>query len=243
MKGLSYVLEILLPRTCLVCGERLIAAEKDICMHCLADMPLTYFWTLAHNPMADRFNHNIQKGMEEGGFEPYAYAAALFFYSEDTRYSNIPKNIKYQGALNAGTRFAAMLGQKIASTDHFRDVDIIIPVPLHWKRKWDRGYNQAEIIARGINSVMNVHVRTDLLVRRRRTQTQTKLNIEEKAANVSGAFQAKALAIPSTVRHILLVDDVFTTGSTLHACFVALRKVFPPSVRISIATLGFVGGA
>lgn len=241
MKGLSHALDILLPRTCLVCGERLIAAEKDICLHCLADMPFTYFWTQAHNPMADRFNHNIQKGMEDSGFEPYAYAAALFFYSEDTMYSNIPKSIKYKGNISAGRNFSAMLGQRIAATDHFRDVNIIIPVPLHWKRKWERGYNQAEIIARGISSVMDVQVRTDLLVRRRRTQTQTKLNIEEKAANVSGAFQAKALASPPAVRHILLVDDVFTTGSTLTACFFALRKVFPPTVRISVATLGFVG--
>lgn len=242
MKGLFYALDILLPRTCLVCGDRLHTAEKDICLHCLADMPLTYYWTMTRNPMADRLNQNIQEGLKDYASETYAYAAALFFYSEDNLYCNIPKSIKYQGNTSAGMRFAAMLGQRLASADHFRDADIIIPVPLHWKRKWERGYNQAEIIAKGVSSVMNVPVRTDILARCRRTETQTRLQLDEKAANVSGAFHAKAAASDSTVRHILLIDDVFTTGSTLMACFTALRSAFPPGVRISVATLGFVGG-
>ena len=122
---------------------------------------------------------------------------------------------------------------------------MIIPVPLHWSRRWKRGYNQAEEIASGVAAEAGVPLRTDILYRCRRTTTQTKLDIEGKARNVAGAFALRKGSIPSDTmpRHILLIDDVFTTGSTLHACFVALREVFPAGVRISVATLGFVGGA
>ena len=138
---------------------------------------------------------------------------------------------------------------RMAGCSWLRDADAIIPVPLHWRRKWSRGYNQAEIIARGIGQEMGVEVRTDVLFRKRMTRTQTKLSVEEKAQNVSGAFE---VTLPKDwlmlngslkVRHLILVDDLFTTGSTLYACYAALRSVFPPSVRISVATLGFVGRA
>ena len=120
-----------------------------------------------------------------------------------------------------------------------------MPVPLHWSRKWKRGYNQAEILAQGIAMEMRIPVRTDLLRRIRRTATQTRLGIEAKGENVAGAFCAN-IKKPDTIkgiRHVILIDDVFTTGSTMTECFMALRKVLPPEVRISIATLAFVGEA
>ena len=116
---------------------------------------------------------------------------------------------------------------------------------MHWRRKWKRGYNQAEVIAGAIAAELGVPLRADLLRRIRHTGTQTRLGIDEKKSNVQGAFRTNSTAIRAlhtTPRHILLVDDVFTTGSTLHACFVALHEVFPPSVRISVATLAYVGG-
>ena len=144
-----------------------------------------------------------------------------------------------------------MLGEKIARSEFYDDVDIIIPVPLHWRRRWKRGYNQAEIIAKGISEAACIPIRSDILKRTRHTRTQVSLDIPQKTANVTGAFSIsrsfqKRCASNTgenieDIRHILLVDDVFTTGSTLTACFTALRSVFPPSVRISVATLGFVG--
>ena len=258
--------DVLLPRTCLVCGRRLNLKESHICLACKADMPLTRFWSMPHNPMADRFNAAIQAWLEEGWAaeagrpehdmaepqggatcsrnEPYAYAAALFFYQSGAGYRQIPYQIKYHGNLPAGRFFGEMLGRRLASSDSFADVDMIIPVPLHWTRRWKRGYNQAEVIAAGTAASMGIPMRTDILLRHRRTSTQTKMDIKAKARNVSGAFQISENFMPEeNVRHILVIDDVFTTGSTLTACFTALRSVFPPSVRISIATLAFVGGA
>ncbi len=253
------VLDYLLPRRCIVCGKILESEEIHLCGHCKGDIPHTYYWMLRNNPMADRFNDLIQKGLEAGLDGPsnggchvlkesYVYAAALFFYRAESDYRHITQQIKYNGNISAGTFFGNLLGEKMAASGLFQDIDMVIPVPLHWHRRWQRGYNQAEVIADGIAARLGATVRCDILVRSRRTKSQTRLSIEEKSLNVKNAFglhrRCRATIPPELtgVRHILLVDDVFTTGSTLMACFTALRTVFPPQVRISVATLGFVGG-
>ena len=290
-RGFAAALDFLLPRKCVVCESILGPAEMHICSDCLEDLPRTYYWIRKFNPMADKFNALIQKWVEdrpqaskddclaasEGSIPPrenYAYATALFFYRTDSGYSNISRQLKYHSDIPAGRCFGRMLGEKIAGAEHFKDVDAVIPIPLHWTRKWSRGYNQAEILAREVATAMGAPLRTDILERNRRTRTQTKLTIEGKAANVKGAFSVRPGIInsvrttdsnnalwpitncpprpcrnkadaygPAGPKHLLLVDDVFTTGSTLHACYAALREVFPPSVRISVATLAFVGEA
>lgn len=239
--------DVLLPRVCIVCGRRLNLNEKYLCLHCISDLPITRFWVLEHNPMADRFNELIQKKLEKSEYstssrEHYALAAALVFYDSDGEYRHIPYQIKYHGNISAGRFFGKLLAERLQEAEWFSDADTIIPVPLHWRRKWKRGYNQAEIIADTIARHLDASLRTDILKRSRHTETQTKLGLSDKEKNVSGAFviNDKCSDI-SGINHILLVDDVFTTGSTALACFIALRAVFPPSVRISVATLGFVG--
>ena len=264
------VMDFFLPRHCVVCDSVLGPRENHLCEACWGDLPHTYYWMLRNNPMADRFNAMIQERLEEdfgtrtistdatmtasnpdGGNqnksaqrERYAYAAALFFYRAESDYSKITRCIKYQGRLEVGKHFGRLLGERLAGSSLFSDVDAVVPVPLHWLRRWKRGYNQAEVIASGVAECLGIPMRSDILRRVRRTRTQTKLSVDEKKANVAGAFAipTKPPAEPTPFRHILLVDDVFTTGSTLFACFTALRTVFPPGVRISVATLGFAGG-
>lgn len=246
MKGIFNALraaaDLFLPRTCIVCGRKLLLDEQHICLMCMADMPRTFFWNRSHNPMADRFNEMIGNSMDNASSEPYAFATALFFYNDGSSYREITRQVKYHGNVAAGKFFGHMLGAHLVSSKIFNDVDMVIPVPLHWTRKWKRGYNQTEIIAASVAAVLDVPLRSDILRRTRRTKTQTRLEIEQKAANVSGAFSL-CLRPDAVVKpqHILLIDDVFTTGSTLMACFTTLRSAFPPSVRISVATLGFVG--
>lgn len=267
------LLDFLLPRRCVVCDEVLEAEEEFLCEKCWSDLPHTYYWMLRNNPMADRFNALVQEGLEAewsastgtehdnsndrdmadvrndgheanvSRTERYAYAAALFFYRAESDYRNITRCIKYQGRLEVGRRFGELLGEKLTGSSLFGDVDAVIPVPLHWTRRWKRGYNQAERIASGVAKAMGTTLRSDILRRCRRTRTQTKLRIADKKINVAGAFgiHKKFDAESCSLRHLLIIDDVFTTGSTLMACFVALRSVFPPSVRISVATLGFAG--
>lgn len=250
MKKMLFCLaDLIMPRKCIVCDEKLALEERHLCRWCLSDMPLTRFWQLRHNRMADKFNEVVQKQLEEkwetegvtsGLHERYSYAAALFFFNDEADYKRIPYSIKYEGNTSAGKHFGKILGEHLSGAEWFGDIDAIIPVPLHWLRRWKRGYNQAEIIAQGISAVLEKPVRTDILKRKKQTKTQTQLSIREKSRNVAGAFTATADS-DEEFRHILLVDDVFTTGSTLLACFTALREVFPPNVRISVATLGFVG--
>ncbi len=241
--SLSAIADLVLPRVCAVCGRTLLLQEKHICLGCLADFPETRFCTLGHNPMADRFNAVIAGD----DYEPYAYAAALYYYSSDNGYAKISQALKYRRNFAAGRYFARMLGRRLASSPLFADVDTVVPAPLHPTRRWKRGYNQAEVIAVEVASVLGAECRTGLLRRVRRTATQTRLSGEEKRRNVSGAFAVRPRSIPgrngsSAPRHILLIDDVFTSGSTLAACHKALRGAFGADcTRISVAVLAFVG--
>ena len=239
--SLSAIADLVLPRVCVACGRVLIPQERHICLNCLADLPETHFATLGRNPMADKFNARIAGDY----YEPYAYAAALFYYHADSGYAMITQALKYHRDFGAGKFFARMLGKRLGESGLFDDVDLIVPVPLHWTRQWTRGYNQAEVIARELAKALSAPCRTDILRRGRRTGTQTKLSGEEKAANVAGAFMATekagVLASMGNIRHILLTDDVFTSGATLGECHKALRKVFGPAVRISAATLAYAG--
>lgn len=236
--SLLAIMDLVLPRVCVVCERELLPEEKHICFECLAGLPLTHFAKLSRNPMADAFNIKIARDC----YEPYAYAAALYFYSEEDNYSRIPWALKYRGDFGVGRYFSNMLGEQMQQSALFKDIDLVVPVPLHWLRRHKRGYNQAEVIADSLGKVLDAPVITDLLVRTRRTHTQTKLGMEQKGRNVQGAFSVRGRRLKGlSVRHILLCDDVFTTGSTLSQCYFALKDALGPDVRISVATLGFVG--
>jgi len=236
---LAALLDILLPRRCGVCGDKLLTGEMCLCADCVEGMPLTYFWDQPKNAMADKLNARIEALRVAGADfsrETYAYAVALYFYKGP--YKEISKSLKYNTDLKLGRHVAALLGERVAASEMLRDVDMVVPVPLHRLRRLRRGYNQSEVIAREVARTAAVPCVTDLLVRVKRTRTQTRLSISEKATNVAGAFRVdKKNVIP---RHVLLIDDVFTTGSTLAECHRALRQAFPLA-RISVATLAFVG--
>lgn len=224
--------DLVLPRVCVACGRALLPCEDHLCMTCRADLPLTLFERLDHNPVSDAFNALVEDTR-------YCYATALLFYDADSPFSNIPRCLKYGRNFKAGRHFARMLGESLP--EWMRDADLVVAVPLHWARRWSRGYNQAEIIAEEVAASIGAET-AELLSRRRYTKTQTRKTIEQKRANVKSAFKVRerAAASCSRTRHILLVDDVFTTGSTLSECHAALRTRFGPEVRISVAVLAKV---
>lgn len=231
--------DLLMPRECLVCGRELGAEERHLCIWCAADLPFTYNWERVHNPMADEFNAVLERHRADGEKMDYAHAAALLLYHHENPYKRIPQALKYGYQLRAGRYFASMLGRRLAGSEAFTGVDTVIPVPLHPWRRWRRGYNQAEVIAGRLARSLGATLRPRALVRARRTRSQTRLDAEARLQNVRGAFRLRR---PFPASHVLLVDDTFTTGATLAACYEAVRAGLGPAVRISIATLSLVDG-
>lgn len=238
--------DLALPRCCTVCGRPLHMREEVLCLPCRIGLPYTHFETLSHNPMADRLNGILQRQRPDGApFDGYARAAALLYYNESTPYRRIPQALKYHRDFGCGEHFGRMLGDRLGASPLFGDVDCLVPVPLHWTRRRRRGYNQAAVIALAAKGKEAVFA--DLLRRRRRTSTQVRLGSVDKARNVSHAFEIRKKALERYLKrhgmpkHVLIIDDVFTTGATVAACYTALREVLPTSVRLSVATLSFVG--
>lgn len=254
------LLDFLFPRRCVVCARELAAGEVSICSDCLSDVPYTYFWSLELNPMAEKINGKIEEwlvereasasaaaegsasaGTSPGGYVPFSQACALMFYRHGSAYRDIPMQIKYYRNFDVARLFGRDLGSRMAAFPQYADVDCIIPVPLHFLRRLKRGYNQAELLARGIAEGManKVKVRTDILQRRKYTRTQTLLSAEAKLRNVDSAFAVnqKTILELSQFHHILIVDDVCTTGATMFECYKVLRAVYPG--KISFATLSY----
>ena len=227
-----------MPRQCLVCGRTLGLHERHLCIWCASDLPFTYYWEHSHNTMAGKFNGLLEKFREDGEAMDYSYATALLFYHGDNPYKEIPRAVKYHYNISAGRFFASLLGRYMSGARQFRDVDAVIPVPLHWLRRRRRGYNQAEVIAAAIARELGAQLLPKALVRRRRTSTQTRLDAASRLQNVRGVFRVRQL--PEGLRHVLLVDDTFTTGATLATCYLTLRPALGTAVRISVATLSVV---
>lgn len=242
-KILTAIADLSLPRLCPVCGCALNLSERNLCTNCLSELPETYFTRLPHNPMADNLNARIEEMRSpDESYETYSQATALFFYRPDNNYSNISRSLKYRRNFELGKEFASLLGERLAESSCWRNADVLVPVPLHWARRMARGYNQAEVIARAAAAKLpGAKVFPSVLRRTRRTSTQTELNYEDKMKNVSGAFEVNRRFLPRLLaakpRHIVLIDDVFTTGATLGECHRVLRRAVGSEVRISVATL------
>lgn len=257
LKGrIRAVVDLLLPRLCPCCGRELYILEEHLCADCIQGMPLTYFWTQNRNPMADKYNEGIQRlltGSDHAGWEPYGNACALFFYRGD--YKSLTQKVKYDADIALGKYLGNALGRKLLLGREYDDIDLIIPVPLHWLRKLRRGYNQSEVIARAVKETFdrlgsrNTVVRTDLLHRTRRTGSQVTMHGDEKKRNISGAFEGCFDHCDTAPVHILLIDDVFTSGSTLAECQHSLRLSLvrkfgekkAAKIKISAASLAYVG--
>lgn len=238
--------DFLMPRVCLCCGRQLLPGERHLCLVCLADLPLTHFEGVLCNPMADKFNSLV----EAPGYER---AAALFYYAGE--YRSITRALKYGRNFGAGRWFARMLGARLKEAGW--EPDLVCPVPLHWDRRFARGYNQAEVIGREVARVLGVPFEPRLLQRRRHTASQTRLSAEDRSRNLAGAFRVRSglasltdgwTGKPSDPNshssfarppRILIVDDVFTTGATTAACAAALHEAFGPDIRVSVAALAF----
>ena len=226
--GLHRLLDFLLPRPCVVCGRRLAPSEEYLCLGCKTTLPYTHFWdTPTENPMADVF-YGISKADVR--------AAALFFYRPGEPETNIVKTIKYSGQPDMGRNLGRLIATMMQPSGFFEGVDGLVPVPLAWRRWLKRGYNQSLMLARGVSDVTGLPIYNKVLERTRNVQSQTSLSPEERRHNVEGIFR---LSHPEQAegRHLLIIDDVVTTGATVRAC--AEELVRAEGCRFGVLSLAF----
>lgn len=223
---LTKVLDFVSPRLCVICGRRLLPSQPLLCSHCTLHLPVTnYYLSPLDNPMARLF----------WGLFPIERASALFFYEPKASTRELIYDLKYRGFPMIGEEMGALIARHYQPAGFFEGVDAIIPVPLTRRRMWQRGYNQSEMLARGIREVTGLPILTDVLKRTSFKGSQTKKNQWERRENVDGVFR---LVRPDDIRgkHILLIDDIITTGATIVACADELCKA--GDVKISVLSLG-----
>ncbi len=216
---------LVLPPVCPVCGTRLMPGERGLCTLCRLTAPLAGYCGEADNPVLRKF----------WGLVPVVRASAFLYYVRDSGWRRMIHGFKYRGAWLAARTMGEWYGECLAESGLYGGVDAVVPLPLHpVKRIW-RGYNQSEYLAEGIAAALGVAVDRRSVRRSRYTASQALKPHRERAGNVEGAF---AVRHPERLagRHILLVDDVMTTGSTLASCAQAIVQAVP-DCRISIAVL------
>lgn len=223
MQILKDILDFAFPRNCMLCGRLLIDSEKIICTFCNYGIPRTNFHKDPENPVAALFWGRIK----------VEHATSFFYFHKGGAYQKLIHGLKYQGRGDIGIITGIMFGSELKGTV-FEQPEFIIPVPLHRRKKRKRGYNQSEMIASGVGKALDKPVYTDILERNEFTVTQTRKSRYDRYANVSGSFLVRA---PERCagKHILLIDDVVTTGSTLEACTEILLE--NGADKVSVATL------
>jgi ComF family protein len=204
----------------------LVVGEKVICTVCRYELPRTNYWLEKGNPVEQVF----------WGRVPIETACSFFHFQKGSRYRKLLHKLKYDNKPYIGVELGRSFGEALIQSPLYQDVTIIVPVPLHEKRLRQRGYNQSEQIAKGISEIIGASLRTDLLYRKSNTEMQLRKTREERHRNVRSAFAVNKDSIKEvTGQHILLVDDVLTTGATLDACGTTILKKC--DCRVSMVTL------
>lgn len=216
--------DIIYPRVCPACDEVLGLEDRDICFTCRHTLPETDYHTFPGNPVAVHF----------WGKVPLTAATALYHFSKDGKVQHMLHHLKYKHRKDIGLLLGNFLAKTLKDHPVFSTCDLIVPVPLHPKKQLQRGYNQSAVIAEGIAEKTGIPVGKDILIRNTYTATQTRKGRLERWQNVDGKF---ILTKPEAIaeKHVLLIDDVVTTGATLEACAKVLLS--QPGTKVAVAAV------
>ncbi len=222
---MTNLLGLFYPNICVICNENLNGNEQHICLNCLTEIPRTNFHLKPDNPVEKRFwgKVNIQK------------ATSFFFFTKGSPFQTLLHELKYHNNTAIGRYMGKMAATELLNAGWLADIDLIVPIPLHPKKLQKRGYNQSMEICKGMSEVFQTPIDEKCLIRTVANSTQTKKNVYQRYENTSGIFSVTNAAFFDN-KHILLVDDVLTTGSTLEAaaaCILEQNK----ATRISVFTL------
>lgn len=231
---LRSVADLFFSRNCVVCNRELLVDERNLCLECYSGLPLTWFWLYKENSLYRLFLGRVY--LER--------CWSLFYYTGSYKY--LIHSFKYNSNRRLGRQLSESLGRYISENLSADErIDYIVPVPLHFRKRIRRGFNQSEIIAQGIASAFGPAERpkviANLLKRRIYTSTQTNKEKLERWKNVEKAFRInsrRGSRLHLEGKHLLVVDDVATTGATLEACASILVEQF--GCRVSVATLAYV---
>lgn len=216
-------LHLLFPHVCTGCGSDILSETSDLCLRCINGMPETNFELYTNNPVEKIF----------WGRLPLTSATAQFYFTKESLMQNLMHQFKYKSNKDLGFQLGKIMGEQIKRSGRF-EADALIPLPLFPAKEKRRGYNQATILCEGMAGAMNIPVLDKIISRPEHTETQTKKGRIERWKNMEGKFVLTDKAAIKN-KHLLLVDDVITTGATLEACGNELLKA--DNVQLSIATL------
>ena len=223
-KFLNNIISFFYPRLCVGCGDALQQNEDYLCLNCMMHLPETNFHKDADNPLNNIFAGRVR--VKE--------VASLLLYKKGTSTQHILHALKYKGQKELGAYLGEYYGKLLVQEPRFQTIDYIIPIPLHPKKQRKRGYNQSEWIAKGLSKGMGKPYRTDILARAQFTETQTKKSRFSRWENVKEVFVATE-ADDIKGKHLLICDDVLTTGATMEAAIQQLQTI--PDVTVSVVTL------
>lgn len=221
-----YILDLLFPQLCSCCEQRLLQSEKCLCTNCIFHFPKTQYHLLPDNPVEELFWGRVE----------VERATSFLFFTKGSNYQKLIHQLKYKSNIQLGRVLGKHFAADLQNSTHFKNIDYIVPVPLHKRKEKQRGYNQSLIIAEGMSIVLNKPIVNDNLYRIIENPTQTRRSRYDRWKNVDGIFGIRD-SEQFVHKHILLIDDVITTGSTLEAATWPLIKA---NASVSIATVGHV---
>ena len=220
----SSLLQLFYPHICAGCGNDALTIESNLCVKCIHELPVTGFEKHANNP--------IEKIL--AGRIPFNKATAQFYFTKESLLQTLMHQFKYRTHKDLGKQLGTIMGVQLKESQRFDDVEALIPLPLFEDKERKRGYNQSAVLCKGIAEILNIEIVEDAVIRPLATETQTKKNRIERWKNIEGKFE---LVNDNKIKnkHILLVDDVITTGATLESCANVVLQV--SGLKLSIATL------